>query len=133
MATEFNTGTDASLDEAIKTRYETNTDTNAFTDAEKSKLAVLPPDAAPNVVDSVNGAVGSVLLTADDIGDDTAAHKFASAAQLTKIDGVEEGATADQTGAEIVSAIDLELGGSTWQSGGGGGGGSTDVVSNVRP
>ena len=129
MATEFNTGTDASLNEAVKSRYEANTDTNAFTDAEKSKLAAIPSDAAANAVDSVNGATGSVSLNADDISDDTTAHKFATAAQLARIDSVETGATADQSGAEIVSAIDAELGGSTWQSGGGAG--STDAVSNV--
>lgn len=41
----------------------------------------------------------------------------------SKLDGIEAGATGDQSGAEIVSAIDTELGGTTWQSGGGGGGG----------
>ena len=69
-------GTDTPAD--IKTKYESNADTNAFTDAEKAKLT-----------------------------------------------GVEPNATADQTGAEIVSAIDAELGSTDWQSGGGGGGGST--------
>ena len=130
MATEFNTGTDASLNEAVKSRYEANTDTNAFTDTEKSKLAGIGAGAEPNVVTSVNSAVGAVSLDADDINDEATSHKFATAAQLSKIDGIEDGATADQTGAEIVSAIDSELGGATWQSGGGGGG-TTDVVSNV--
>ena len=37
-----------------------------------------------------------------------------------KLNGIESGATADQTGPEIVSAIDTELGGSSWQSGGAG-------------
>lgn len=130
MATEFNTGSDASLDEAVKSRYETNPDTNAFTDSEKSKLAAIPAGAEPNAVDSVNGATGSVVLTSDDIDDAASSNKFASASQLSKLDGIEAGATADQTGAEIVSAIDTELGGSTWQSGGGGGG-SVESVSNV--
>lgn len=43
----------------------------------------------------------------------------------TKLDGIETGATADQTGSEIVTLIDTELGGSTWQSGGSG---STDLA-----
>ena len=131
MTTEFNTGTDASLNEAVKSRYEANGDTNAFTDAEKSKLAGLPFGAEPNAVVSVNGQLGAVSLNADDIDDDTTAHKFATAAQLSKVDSVETGATADQSGSEIVSAINTELGGAAWQSGGGGGGGSTDVVLNV--
>ncbi|WP_299849740.1 hypothetical protein [uncultured Roseovarius sp.] len=130
MATEFNTGGDGSLNEAVKSRYEANTDTNAFTDAEKSKLAAIPANAEANAVDSVNGATGNVVLDADDINDDASAHKFATGAQLAKIDSVETGATADQSGAEIVSAIDAELGGATWQSGGGGGS-TVDVVSNV--
>jgi hypothetical protein len=41
-------------------------------------------------------------------------------AQVTKLSGIEAGATADQTGTEIVTAINTELGGTTWQSGGGG-------------
>lgn len=45
-----------------------------------------------------------------------------TAAQLRTAINVEDGATADQTGSEIVSAIDAELGGSTWQNGAGGGG-----------
>ncbi|QGH74830.1 hypothetical protein MAL1_00083 [Bacteriophage DSS3_MAL1] len=65
-------GTDTPAD--IKTKYESNADTNAFTDAEKAKLS-----------------------------------------------GIDAGATDDQTGAEIVSAIDTELGSTDWQSGGGGG------------
>lgn len=54
-------------------------------------------------------------------------------AQATKLSNIETAATADQTGTEIVTAINTELGGTTWQSGGGGGGASalndlSDVV-----
>lgn len=38
MATEFNPGGAGSLNAAVKVRYEANADTNAFTDAEKTKL-----------------------------------------------------------------------------------------------
>ena len=38
-----------------------------------------------------------------------------------KLDGIEAGATADQTGTEIVTSINTELGGTTWQGGGSGG------------
>lgn len=40
-------------------------------------------------------------------------------AQETKLAGIETGATADMTGAEIVSAINTNLGGTGWQGGGG--------------
>jgi hypothetical protein len=44
-------------------------------------------------VDSVNGKFGpNVVLDADDITDGSTNHKFATAAQLTKIDGVASGA-----------------------------------------
>lgn len=44
-----------------------------------------------------------------------------SASDKTKIDTVETGATADQTGAEMVSAINAELGSTDWQEGAGAG------------
>lgn len=57
------------------------------------------PASAP--VTSVNGATGVVVLDADDIDDTATTNKFATAAQLSKIDGVEAGATADQTASEV--------------------------------
>lgn len=45
---------------------------------------------------------------------------FMSGADKAKLDGIEAGATADQTGSEIVAAINANLGGTTWQGGGGG-------------
>lgn len=131
MAIEFNTGSDASLNEAVKSRYEANSDTNAFTDAEKGKLAGIPADSEANTVDSVNGASGAIVLTADDINDGSSTQKFVTAAQISKLNGVEDGATADQTGTEIVSAIDATLGGSGWQSGGGASG-PVEAVANVE-
>ena len=50
----------------------------------------------------------------------------------TKLDGIESNATADQTGGEIVSAINTELGNTDWQSGGGGGGGTTITFFQVE-
>lgn len=67
-------------------------------------------------VSSVNGETGDVVLDPDDLDDTSTANKFASAAQLTKVDGVETGATADQTGTEIVGLIDTELGSAGWQT-----------------
>jgi hypothetical protein len=82
----------------IKPAYEGQLNTNAFTDAEKTKLAGISAGAEVNDVDSVNGATGAISLDADDISDDATAHKFATAAQLSKLDGVATGATAN-TGA----------------------------------
>lgn len=45
---------------------------------------------------------------------------FLSASDKAKLDGIEAGATADQTGEEMVAAINANLGGTTWQGGGGG-------------
>jgi hypothetical protein len=93
---------------SVKTSYESNSDTNAYTDAEKTKLSGIATGAEVNAVDSVNTQTGSVTLDADDIDDTSTIHKFATAAQLTKLDGVESGATADQTGSEIKSAYEGE-------------------------
>jgi hypothetical protein len=51
-----------------------------------------------------------------------------SASDKTKLDGIESGATADQTGAEMVSAIDTELGSTDWRTGGGGASAAEDVT-----
>lgn len=93
---------------SVKTAYESNSDTNAFTDSEKTKLSGIATGAEVNAVDSVNSQTGAVALDADDIDDTSTTHKFATAAQLTKIDGVESGATADQTGAEIKSLYEAQ-------------------------
>lgn len=62
------------------------------------------PSSAP--VDSVNGQTGAVVLNADDIDDSTTVHKFATTSQLSKLDGIEPGATGDQTAAEIRALVD---------------------------
>jgi len=42
--------------------------------------------------------------------------KILTAAERTKLAGIETGATGDQTGAEIEALLDTELGGATWKS-----------------
>jgi hypothetical protein len=49
---EFNPGTAADLNEAVKLRYEANADTNAFSDAEKAKLAGVANGATQNATDA---------------------------------------------------------------------------------
>ena len=58
----------------VKTLYESNEDTNAFTDADKSKLSGIQAGAQANTVTSVAGKTGAVTLAAGDIpfdGSDT--------------------------------------------------------------
>lgn len=130
----------------IKAAYEAEADTNAYTDAEKTKLAgvaagaVADHGALSGLTDDdhtqyhtdargdaryyTQAQVDSSLAGKSDSGHThsaatTSAAGFLSASDKTKLDAIESGATADQTGTEIVAAIDSELGGSTWQSGGG--------------
>jgi len=60
-------------------------------------------------VDSVNGATGVVVLDADDIDDTSTTNKFTTAAELSKLAGIESGATADQTDAEIETAYNNQV------------------------
>ena len=48
-------------------------------------------------VDSVNGQTGVVVLDADDISDATTTNKFTSAADITKLSGIESGAEVNPT------------------------------------
>ena len=72
-----------------------------------------------------------VLVSADDIAGDSHTHANQSVldattasyttAEESKLAAIEASATADQTGAEIVAAIDSELASTDWQTGGAGG------------
>jgi hypothetical protein len=77
-----------------------------------------------------NAATFSVLRDADDVtllastGDRTVLAPASpteagvmAAGDKAKLDAIEPGATGDQTGAEIVAAINAELGGAAWQAG----------------
>ena len=103
-------------------------------------------------VTSVNGQTGVVVLDPDDLNDAATTNKFTSAGDISKLAGIEVGATADQTDPEIetaynnqvpiVSQADAEAGTSTtvnrWTPqrvgqaiaalGGGGGGGSLQTT-----
>jgi hypothetical protein len=52
------------------------------------KIAGIEAGAQVNTVDSVNGATGVVVLNADDIDDTSTTNKFATAAQLSAVDGL---------------------------------------------
>lgn len=106
----------------IKTAYESNSDTNAFTDSEKTKLNSIEVNATADQSDEeIQDIVGAMVSgnTESGIGvtyDDTSGKlNFAVASQTdnnftnadhTKLDGIELGATADQTDSEIKTAYE---------------------------
>jgi len=107
----------------IKTAYEAESDTNAYTDAEKTKLTGIATSAnnytLPNATDSVKGGVivntGSGLnISSGTISLGGHSHTnagwanagFMSTTDKNKLDAIEASATADQTDAEIRSAVE---------------------------
>lgn len=85
-------------DVEVKDAYERNADTNAFTDAEQTKLAGVETGATADQT----GAEIKALYEAEA---DTNAFDDAD---YNKLLGIEAGATADQTGAEIKSLYEAE-------------------------
>ena len=82
-------------DAEIKTAYENNSDTNAFTDALLSKLNGIEAGATG---DQTNAEIRTAVEAASD------SNVFTDA-DHTKLNGIETGATADQTITEIKSLI----------------------------
>ncbi len=93
MTTEFNPGAAGDLNEAVKLRYEANTDTNAYTDTEKAKLAAIEASATAD-------QTGAEIKIAYESEGDTNAF---TDALLSKVNGIEASATADQTPSEIAA------------------------------
>ena len=60
--------TDKLQPSAIKADYESNANTNAYTDAEKTKLSGIAAGAQVNTVTSVAGKTGVVTLAKGDVG-----------------------------------------------------------------
>jgi hypothetical protein len=58
----------------VKTLYESNPNTNAYSDAEKTKLGGIAPGAQVNLVQSVAGRTGDVVLAKADVGLDQASN-----------------------------------------------------------
>jgi hypothetical protein len=90
------------------------TDVNAPTPSNGQFLqwngsAWVPGAASGAPVDSVNGQTGIVVLDADDISDTSTTNKFATQTELDKLAGIEAGATADQTPAEIKADYESNL------------------------
>ena len=80
----------------IKTAYESNADTNAFTDDDKSKLTALEEGATADLT-------AAEIKTLYESNADTNAF---TDADNTKLSGIESGATADQTASEIKTAYE---------------------------
>ena len=108
-------------DAEIKTAYENNSDTNAFTDALLSKLNAIESGAtADQTSEEIQDIVGAMLSSNTESGitvtyqDSDGTIDFAVASQTdenfttadhSKLDGIEAGATADQTASEILTLI----------------------------
>lgn len=101
----------STLGDVIKTAYEGESNTNAFTDAEKSKLSQIEAGAQANLVDSVNGQTGEVTLSAGDVGAlpdsyspptvTTTADGLMLSSDKVKLNGIAENATANASDAEL--------------------------------
>lgn len=107
----------------IKAEYESNTNTNAFTDAEKAKLlgiaanadvtdASKVSNAGAVMVTDTNARVFSFIVDEDDLISDSdqklPTQQSVKAYVDTKLQNIEPNATADQTGAEIKAAYEAE-------------------------
>ena len=121
----------------LKTAYESNADTNAFTDAEKTKLSGIETGAEVNAVDSVFGRTGAVTAqigdyTKSDVGlgnvDNTSdVNKPISTATQIALDSKQGSLTLTTTGTSGASTLI----GDTLNIpnyAGGGGGGAVDSV-----
>ena len=82
----------------IKTLYEGEADTNAFTDADHTKLDSIETSAT---ADQTAAEIRTLLGDAS-----SAQHGLLSTTKHDKIDGIETGATADQSDAEIKTAYE---------------------------
>ena len=90
-------------DSEIKTAYENNSDTNAFTDALLSKLNAI--EASADVTDTANVTSAGALMSSSlgaTINDNA-----------VKLSGIEAGATADQTDEEIQDIVGAMVTGNT--------------------
>ena len=95
----------------IKSLYEGESNTNAFTDAEKVKLSGIAAGAEVNVGTDLSYTATSRLLSSStgsnvNLPEATPSQPgLLSAADKTKLNAIETSATADQTAAEILTAI----------------------------
>lgn len=99
----------------IKTAYEGEANTNAYTDAEQTKVGFITVTQAVNL-DTMESDISTNATNIAGKADASHSHSdattgaagFMSAADKTKLDGIEASATADQTGAEIKTLYEAE-------------------------
>ena len=97
----------------IKSLYEAEADTNAFTDALLTKLNNIDSGAQVNVPTNLGSSTATTNITitsstGTDVTIDEASGTIAGLMSTThhnKLDGIETGATADQTAAEILALL----------------------------
>lgn len=107
----------STLGSVIKTAYEGEADTNAFTDALLTKVNNI--EAAADITDAANVAAAGAFMTATDTSDDItegATNLFFTSAEKTKLDNIATAATANSsdailldranhTGAQAISTV----------------------------
>lgn len=74
--------------------------------AEVGRDTFRTPGGGGGAVSSVNSQTGAVVLDADDVDDSATTNKFTTAGDISKLSGIESGATADQTATEIRDALE---------------------------
>ena len=79
-------------------------------------LMVSASTVAGGAVSSVNSKVGVVVLNPDDLDDTSTTNKFTTQAEIDKLLGIEAGAQVNPDDSEIVTSINNDLGGSSWQT-----------------
>lgn len=104
------TGGCSNVGDAIRSKFpvEYISDSGTALSSGKDCYTVFSAQAEGDSVTSVNGQQGAVVLDADDISDASTTNKYTTAADITKLAGIEDNATADQTGAEIKAAYEAE-------------------------
>ena len=94
---------------------------NPFTAADETKLDGIEASADVNVGEEYTQTEKTKLAGVESGAEANVGQQYTNA-EKTKLGNIESNATADQTGSEIVDAIDTQLGGETWQEAGGTGG-----------
>lgn len=79
---------------------------NDFTDIYKDKLDGIEEDAEVNVVDSVNGETGAVVLDSDDIDDASATNKFTNQTDINRLANTSGENTGDMSNADVKTAYE---------------------------
>ena len=130
VAMDEDTYLNANTASSVKSTYESNANTNAYTDAEKTKLASIEANAKDDQsaaeveysngtsglsATNVQAALDEVEARTDALEVDTHTHNNKAvldattasylSAEKTKLAGIESGATGDQTASEILTAV----------------------------